>query len=794
MLFIATFAMTSKLHAQLCPENISFENGNFKNWQIYSGTISSSGVNIAEVASAVAGRHTLQNNKTALDSYGQFPIVPKNAGNYTVKIGNNGTGAQAEGISYLINIPANRTEFTLTYQYAVVFEDPNHSPKDQPRFIARVKDVETGQYLPCASFEYIATSTLPGFKKTTSSSTVLYKEWTPVTINLSGYQGKQILLEFITGDCTQSGHFGYAYVDVNNLCGDLIVGNTYCKSSDELNVSGPSGFQSYKWYNDDRTISYGTGQAVKIKPTPPDGSKIFLDLVPFPGYGCPTSVNATVMSVDYQLQLLPKNTVCQGTSVNLTSDDYILNRNADFSYFAFEDKDLTIPITGLVQIMQNKTYFIKATNYKGCESVSSLDISIFDIANFSVKPPAQACYNQTVDITKDEIYIGDLTDVTKTYFSDAAATKVLSNPGRINVSGKYYTKLSNSLGCSKILAVDVVVNPKPNLKITNPKAVCFPQTVDITAGANFAGSDSDLKYEFYYDAGFTQIIPDATKIDKTGTYYIKSTNTLGCVVTDKVTVVVYDLPVLALKDPLPICYPATIDITDPTLYVGTSANVTYSFYTDANLTIKLSQPQQVATSGTYFVKITNANGCFVSEKINVTINPLPVIVLNTPKPIFDYDYIDLTSADIIKGSKGYVKVRYYLDAALSKPIPDPTRINKAGVYYISLESDKGCSITSSIELNILPAPQIIVPTAFTPQKLTNNMLYPFFTSIARLVSFKVYNKWGVLVYQTDNMASTGWDGQFKTKLQPMETFSWFADGVDVLGGKYQAKGKTILIL
>ncbi|KQS28433.1 gliding motility-associated C-terminal domain-containing protein [Pedobacter sp. Leaf194] len=795
MLFIVLLAITSKSFAQLCPENIGFENGSFKNWKIYTGTISTSGVSINEVANATLGRHTLQNDRVALDAYGKFPIVPKNAGNYTVKLGNNGTGAQAEGISYLINVPANRPEFTLTYQYAVVFEDPNHSVSEQPRFLARVKDLETGKYIPCASFEYIATSTLPGFKKSLSGSgTVIYKEWTPVTINLSGYQGKQLLIEFVTGDCTLGGHFGYAYVDVNNLCGDLIVGNTYCKSSDELNVSGPSGFQTYNWYNGDRTIKYGTGVGVKIKPTPPDGTKIVLDLIPFPGFGCPSTLTAMVQSVDYNLQLLPKNTVCQGTKVDLTSDDYVLNRNAAFSYFAFADKDLTIPISGPVVINSNNTYYIKATNYKGCESVASVDISIFEVANITAKNPAQVCYTETVDITNEDLYVGDLTDITRTYFTDIAATKALANPTRVNVSGRYYTKVSNNLGCSKVLPIDVVVNLKPVLKITNPAGVCFPATVNIASPNVFAGSDADLKYAYFYDAALTQPISDPEKIDKSGTYYIKATNALGCVVNEKISVLIYELPVLLVKDPAPVCYPSTVDVTDPSLYTGTTAGVTYTFFSDADLKTKVLQPGQIGISGTYYVKVTNANGCFVSEKIQVKINPLPIIVLNKPKPIFDYDYIDLTAEPIVKGSKGYVKAFYFTDAALTKPVADPTKVNKGGIYYITLESDKGCSITASLEISILPAPKIIVPTAFTPQKLNNNYLYPFFTSIAQLTSFKIFNKWGILVYETNTMTAPGWDGQFKTKMQPMETFSWFAEGIDVLGGKFQSKGKTILIL
>lgn len=377
VIIVACCTSTFNLSAQLCPENIDFENSNFKNWKIYSGSITATSLNIENVLQPISSRHTIINDLKAVDPYGQFPLVPKNAGNYIVKLGNSGTGAQSEGISYLINVPSDRPEFTLTYQYAVVLEDPDHHTIEQPRFIARVKEIQTNEYISCASFEYIATANLPGFKKSAASSIVIYKEWTPVTINLSGYQGKQLQLEFITTDCTLGGHFGYAYVDVNSLCGDLIIGNTYCKSSDQLNVSGPSGFQSYNWYNETRTVKYGTTQSVIIKPTPPDGSKIILELVPFDGFGCPSTIVTSVKRIDYQLQLLPKNTVCEGSTVDLTSDNYILNRHPDFSYFVYEDKELTIPVTKPIIVSQNKTYYIKATNYKGCESVASTELAMF---------------------------------------------------------------------------------------------------------------------------------------------------------------------------------------------------------------------------------------------------------------------------------------------------------------------------------------------------------------------------------------------------------------------------------
>ncbi|RZK51486.1 MAG: hypothetical protein EOO87_17540, partial [Pedobacter sp.] len=105
-----------------------------------------------------------------------------------------------------------------------------------------------------------------------------------------------------------------------------------------------------------------------------------------------------------------------------------------------------------------------------------------------------------------------------------------------------------------------------------------------------------------------------------------------------------------------------------------------------------------------------------------------------------------------------------------------------------------CDVVGEVEVELVSEPKIIVPTAFTPLKATNNRLYPFLDGIEKLVSFKVYNKWGNLVYQTSSAKdSDGWDGTYKNNLQPFETYSWFAEGVSRIGKTFTNKGKTVLI-
>ena len=205
-------ASAASAQAVVCPANIDFEHGSFQNWQSFLGNVSlSGGTNVVNVSGAppTNGRHTLITPAYAgvLDFYGSFPVLCPNGSGYSIKLGNNSTNRQSERVSYTFTIPSGQHEYSLVYQYAVVFQDPNHTTEEQPRFTARVYDVSTGNYVSCASYDIVATSNLPGFSKSGFSSNVWFKPWTPVTINLSGYAGRTVILEFTTADCTQGGHF-----------------------------------------------------------------------------------------------------------------------------------------------------------------------------------------------------------------------------------------------------------------------------------------------------------------------------------------------------------------------------------------------------------------------------------------------------------------------------------------------------------------------------------------------------------------------------------------------------------
>src|SRR5690242_14717080 len=284
------------LTAQTCPPNIDFETGTFEGWTCYLGsTAAVNGENIINISPSAPtpNRQTMYSyaaNAGELDEYGGFPVVCPNGSGYSIRLGNNLPGTQAEGVSYQFTIPSDQNVYSLIYHYAVVFQDPNHRPEEQPRMEIEVKNVTDEEVISCSSFTFIPYGNiLPGFFTSPNprgDTPVWCKNWSAVSVNLDGMAGKTIRLFFKTADCTFRRHFGYAYIDVNSECTDEFVGAKYCPDDTAVNVTAPYGYQNYTWFNSSFSQVLGSDQTIRFSPPPVAGTSIAVAVVPYSGYGC----------------------------------------------------------------------------------------------------------------------------------------------------------------------------------------------------------------------------------------------------------------------------------------------------------------------------------------------------------------------------------------------------------------------------------------------------------------------------------------------------------------------------
>ncbi len=286
-----------------CEPNVDFEQGNLNNWILYTGTCCPISVT---ASGPVAGRHSITTG-TAVDPYGGFPVVDPMNGVFSFKLGNNINGAQAEAARYYLHVPTGSNNYSLIFRYAVVFEDPNHPAAQQPRFEVSAFDSATGNPITCAQFTYVASSTLPGFLVSGVSPSPIYKGWSSASIDLSTMNGKTVAIQFATGDCSQTGHFGYAYVDVN--CGLFETYGVDCLNGNLTSLSGPPGYQSYQWWNSGFTQLYGNGQSIQIA-TPSTTTTFAVVVTPYPGFGCNDTLYTTRKGADVTVNAGKDTSIC----------------------------------------------------------------------------------------------------------------------------------------------------------------------------------------------------------------------------------------------------------------------------------------------------------------------------------------------------------------------------------------------------------------------------------------------------------------------------------------------------
>jgi len=523
------------LVAQSCPPNIDFETGTFNGWTCYLGsTAAVNGENVISIspASPTPNRQTMYSyaaNAGELDEYGGFPVVCPNGSGYSIRLGNNLPGTQAEGVSYQFRIPDNQNVYSLIYHYAVVFQDPNHRPEEQPRMEIEVQNVTDNKIITCSSFTFIPYGTLlPGFFTSSNprgDTPVWCKNWSAVSVNLDGMAGKVIRLFFKTADCTFRRHFGYAYLDVNSECTDEFVGAKYCPDDTAVNVTAPYGYQNYTWYNNSFSNELGSEQTIRFSPPPAVGTTVAVEVVPFNGYGCLDTLYARLVDTLTIIANAGRDTLsCNHSPVVIG-----VNSKPGLVYSWTPVAGLSDPkIANPIATPDVTTSYVVATRHDGggCLNTDTVVVKA-SIIDDSLELIGKAVY--CLGSGDSTILMVQPTDNIQWFKDGIAINGADQYEFRVTKSGTYFAILSNNDGCSVTTNSQAVIIDKARPGITYPvqyAVIDLPTNLEAREfGATALWSPAN-----FLDNAASYTPTFRSSVDQLYTVEIKTTT--GCVTVD----------------------------------------------------------------------------------------------------------------------------------------------------------------------------------------------------------------------------------------------------------------------
>jgi gliding motility-associated-like protein len=201
---------------------------------------------------------------------------------------------------------------------------------------------------------------------------------------------------------------------------------------------------------------------------------------------------------------------------------------------------------------------------------------------------------------------------------------------------------------------------------------------------------------------------------------------------------------------------------------------------------------RLTRSGSYYAIVRNSDGCaLTTRRVTVTIEdpvpgqtyPVQYTFQNTPLP--------LQSRPI--GVEVAWSPPVYLDNAdTSSPIFERDNLGEQ-LYQIRMITMVGCVTVDTQVVKTIKEVTIFVPNAFTPNSDNlNDRFYPVTDGIKQVYSFKVFNRWGLELFNW-TPGSQGWDGTYKGTAQVPGAYVWQFSGVGIDGKIYNRKGMIAII-
>lgn len=365
-----------------------------------------------------------------------------------------------------------------------------------------------------------------------------------------------------------------------------------------------------------------------------------------------TIAEPTVISMTTNTPL----TMCNGSSVIMNAQATGGNGGYVFSW----SNSLPNGSTNTVSPSTTTNYTVTATDVNGCTASSIIHVTV------NPNPPINAGTDQMVCIGNPVVLSGS--GVQSYNWNNGVTNGVSFTPASTQT---YTVTGTDANGCQGSDQVVVTVNPLPTVDAGVAQTVCQGTSVTL----NGSGAVS-----YTWNNGVTNGV--SFIINSTQTYTVTGTNANGCTNTDQVTITVNQpIPVNAGIDQS-VCQGGAVTLTA----TGTQ---TYSWNNGVTNGIAFTP----ASTQTYTVTGTDANGCQSTDQVVVTINPLPNVNAGADQSICIGGSVTLSGS----GAQTYVWNNGVTNGILFTPGATQT-------YTVTGTDINGCVNTDQITVTIVQFP------------------------------------------------------------------------------------------
>jgi len=242
--------------------------------------------------------------------------------------------------------------------------------------------------------------------------------------------------------------------------------------------------------------------------------------------------------------------------------------------------------------------------------------------------------------------------------------------------GTYWVR-STVGGCINVDSFVVQAKPVPMVNLGVDTSVCSSDSLVLSAGnsgANYSWQNGQSTETFV--------------VKNAGLYYVTVSQN-GCSASDSINVSIAASPIITITKDTAICNTESIQLTG-------SGGQNYSWYP----TTALSNPLNASTAAspdtttTYFLTVTNSNGCKAKDSVKVTVTAKPIVNIGPDTTLCSLDSLLLDAGNV---GASYL----WQDGKTTRTFV----VSNSGLYHVSVNNN-GCIVKDSVLVSEILSPVI----------------------------------------------------------------------------------------
>ncbi len=425
--------------------------------------------------------------------------------------------------------------------------------------------------------------------------------------------------------------------------------------------------------------------------------------------------------------------------------------------------------------MSNIVYTVSSAGF--CVTTDSIRVAVVSSANIIATNDTTICNGQSLTLTVSGAVTYNWTSPSGTAsLSCTNCTSPIATPSSTII---YYVQ-STGISCSSSDTVNVTVSTTTKLSVDKDTTICAGELVSLNAtGASVYNWLSSSSPSYLSCTACPN--PTATPLASISYY---ATTTDFCVNPDTVRINVLPVRKIFIGNDTSVCIHDTINLVASNgLHYSWSTMPTSGFGCYGCGSI-----QPVITANITFV-VDDTSKCVIGDTVIISVLPNPIVNAGADAEIISGGSTILLGT----GATTYLwsPNTSISDIHVASPEVNPTATT---TYILEGIDANGCANFDSVLVVVKPSVcAVAIPSGFSPNDDGKNDVFKVLSgcSISNF-NLLIVNRWGEIVFESTDQ-SVGWDGMYKEREQPINTYVFYVTGLFDNAEKLNLTGTITLI-